>query len=320
MIIKGPAAIQRNGIFLYVHGDIIATPVRTTVAQQVDSVGFNDEREGSFKWEIGFTPAGIASAGYFDELYPAAYRTPVVGTDIFGSADVPLVLWTFDGQKITFNRSALTKMPDLNLAADKQLFGAATYTALGTLEEDLDTAGRFAEIQAAAFADTSFDPSKILTLIYSAAWGASAPWTAIASASGFTFAFELALAEEPSDKYGIAGMTIAAGGLTVSGKCQPQGITAAQILAAMAPNKRGQSIYSGTGKANTLALTTAVVGEPFFNLFNSALKILPLQAGAEVNRNGEVEFVATTNRYTAGALQPVFEIGLTPEPEAEPEA
>lgn len=315
MIIKGPAAIQRNEKFLYVHGDIIATPVRNTVAQQVDSVGFNDQREGSFLWELGFTPAGIASADYFDELYPAAYRAPIVGTDIFGSSDTPIIIWTFDGQKITFNRSALTKIPDLNLAADKQLFGAATYTALGTLEQDLDTAGRFAAVQSTAFSDTSFDPSKILTLIYSAAWGSTAPWDAIASQSGFTFSFELALAEEPSDKYGIATMTIAAGGLSVVGKCQPQGITAAQILAAMTPNKRGQSIHSGTGKANTLALTTGVVGEPFFNLFNAAIKTLPLQAGAEVNRNGEIEFVATTNRYTTGALQPVFEIGLTPEPE-----
>jgi len=312
MIIKGPAAIERDGTFLYIHGDIIATPVRGTVQQQVDSVGFNDEREGTFKWEIGFTPAGVASAAYFDELYPAAYRTPIVGTDIFGAVDTPIVIWTFDGQKITFNRSALTAMPDLNLAADKQLFGGATYTALGTLEESLDTAGRFAELQAAAFADTSFDPSKILTLVYGAAWGAIAPWDSIASQTGFTFTFDLALAEEPSDAYGIAGMTIGAGGLNVVGKCQPQGITAAQILAAMAPVKRGQSIYSGAGNANTLALTTATVDEPFFNLFNSALKTLPLQAGAEVNRNGEVEFVATTNRYTAGAMQPVFEIGLTP--------
>ncbi len=309
MIVKGPAAIQRNDKFMYVHGDIIANQVRSTVAQQVDSVGFNDEREGTVKWEIGFTPAGMASPDYFAELYPAAYRTPVVGTDIFGAIDVPVVIWTFDGQKITFNRSALTKMPDLNLAADKQLFGGATYTALGTLEESLDTEGRFAEIQAAAFADTSWDPSKVLTLVYGASWGAVAPWDSIASQSGFTFSFELALAEEPSDAYGIASMTIAAGGLSVVGKCQPHGITAAQILAANQPKKRGQSIYTG---GQTLALTTAVEAEPYFNLFNAALKTLPLQAGAELNRNGEVEFVATTNRYTAGALQPVFEIGLTP--------
>jgi hypothetical protein len=309
MLIKGPAAIQRNGIFIYVNGDIIATPVRNTVAQAVDSVGYNDEREGSFRWELGFTPAGIAAAAYFDELYPAAYRTPIVGTDIFGAQDTPIILWTFDGQKITFNRSALTKMPDLTLAADKQLFGAVTYTAPGTLEQELDTAGRFAAIAAAAFADTSFDSSKLLTLPYSAAWGASAPWNDIDSQAGFTFSFEIALAEEPSDRYGIAGMTIGAGGTTVTGKCQPQGITAAQILAAMQPRKRGQSIHIG----NDLELTTGTENEPYLTLFNAALKTVPLQAGAELNRNGEVEFVSRTNSYTNGVPQPVFEIGLTPE-------
>lgn len=308
MLIKGPAAIQRNSNFIYVNGDIIATPVRNTVQQAVDSVGFNDEREGSFKWEIGFTPFGCATAAYMDELYPAAYRTPVVGTDIFGVSDTPIIIWTFDGQKITFNRSALTKMPDLMLAADKQLYGAATYTALGTLEQDLDTEGRFAAVQSAAFADTSFDPSKLLTLHYGAAWGASAPWNDIDSQAGWTFSFEIALTEEPSDQYGIAGMTIAAGGVTVTGKCQPQGITAAQILAANQPKKRGQSIHSGTD----LVLTTGVENDPYLTLYNAALKTLPLQAGAEVNRNGEVEFVARSNRFTTGALQPVFAIGLTP--------
>lgn len=310
MIIKGPGAIERDGTFLYVHGDIVATPVRDTLAQQVDSIGYNDEREGTFRWTIGFTPAGIASMAYFDELYPAAYRTPIVGTDIFGAEDLPITVWTFDGQKITFNRSALTKMPDLMLAADKQLFGDCTYTALGTLEEALDTENRFAEVQAAAFADTSWDPGKLLTLVYDAAWGATAPWNAINSQEGFTFSFELAQAEEPSDAYGIAGITIAAGGLTVTGKCQPHGITAAQIMAAMAPAGRGRSIY---GRANTLALSTGVEAEPFFNLFGAAIKTIPLQAGAEVNRSGELEFVATTNRYDAnGAPQPVFDIGLTP--------
>jgi hypothetical protein len=307
MIIKGPAAIQRNANFLYVNGDIVATPVRNTINQAVDSIGYNDEREGDFRWELGFTPAGIATAAYFDELYPAAYRTPVVGTDIFGDEDVPVIIWTFDGQKITLNRSALTKMPDLMLAADKQLFGAATYTALGTLEEDLDTEGRFAEIEAAAFADESFDPSKLLTLPYTAAWGSSEPWNDMDSQSGFTFSFEIALAEEPSDRYGIASMTIGAGGTTVTGRCQPQGITAAKILAAMQPKKRGQSIHG-----ENLVVNTGTAAEPTFTAYNAALKTLPLQAGAEVNRSGEVEFVSRTNRYTNGGRQPVFEIGLTP--------
>jgi len=311
MIIRGPAVIKRGSTVLYVNGDIVATPVRNTIEQTVDSIGFRDDREDNFRWEIAFTPAGIAHVNYFNELYPTAYRTPIPGTDIFGAVATDVIIWTLAGQQITFKRSALTKMPDLNLAAGRQLFGEAQYTALGSITEGWDVAGHFASAASVAFNDTSFDPPHLKTLVYAAAWGATAPWDSISTQDGITFSFDLSLSEVPSDAYGIASMTLS--GVAVSAKCTPHGITEAQILAAIGADGtgagRGRSIYRA-GRANTLALT-AGAANPFVNLYGAAIKSIPLQAGVEANRSGEMEFVATSNRYTAGVMQPVFDIGIT---------
>jgi hypothetical protein len=311
MIIRGPAVIKRGATVLYVNGDIVATPVRNTIEQTVDSIGFRDDREDNFRWELAFTPAGIASAVYFNELYPTAYRTPIPGTDIFGAVATDVIIWTMGGQQITFKRSALTKMPDLNLAAGRQLFGEAQYTALGALDEGWDVAGHFAAAASVAFNDTSFAPADLKTLVYTAAWGSTAPWNSIETEDGFTLTFDLALSEVPSDKYGIASMTLTS--VKVSAKCVPHHITEAQVLAAIGADGtgagRGKSVYR-TGRVNSLVLTSGSTN-PNFSLFNATINTIPLQAGVESNRAGEMEFMATSNRFTAGVLQPVFAVGIT---------
>jgi hypothetical protein len=314
MILRGPAVIQFGDQVIYSEGDIKVTPERKTFDMEVGMFGKVDEREDSFMYKVGFTPAGIASAAYFATLFPAAYRNPVVGSTIFGAIDTDLVIWTIAGKKITLKRAALTKMPDLTFAANKALYGECEFTAIGALDEGWDTDGHFAIVSADAFDDTSFDPTQLMTLVYAASYGPTAPWNAIHTEAGFVFSFDLKLSDVPSDAYGIADMTIA--GLSVSAKCIPHGVTEADLIAIMgvqgAGAGRGRSIF----RAPQDLMLVAGELEPFITLKNAAVKVAPQQFGVEANRAGEIEFVATRNSFTAGVPNAVFDIGITPEAEA----
>jgi hypothetical protein len=309
MIIRGPAVVKVGTQVLYTEGDITLTPTRNTFDMPTSMFGVVDQREDNFRYEVGFTPVGMATAAYFNTLYPVAYRNPVLGATIFGSSDVDLVIWTVDGKQITLKRAALTKMPDLNFAANKPLFGECTYTALGTKDEAWTATGHFAAVSELAFSDTSFDPASLKTLVYAAAFGDDDPWDDINTEEGFGITFNLGLSEVPSDKYGIADITLS--GLTASAKCIPHGITEQQMIDAMgiqgAGAGRGQSIFR-SGKDLSL---TAGSGNPYFTLKNAAIKTVPQQFGAEVNRTGEVEFAAVQSVFTAGVRQPIFDIGVT---------
>ena len=314
MILRGPAVIQIGDQVLYSEGDIKVTPERKTFDMSVGIFGKVDEREDSFMYKVGFTPAGIASAAYFATLYPASYRNPVIGSTIFGATDTDLVIWTLAGQKLTLKRAALTKMPDLIFSANKALYGECEFTALGTSDETRDTEGHYAAVTADAFDDTSFDSSQLMTLVYAASYGATAPWNAIKSEAGFVFSFDLKFSEVPSDELGIADMTHA--GLSVSAKCIPHGVTEADLIAVMGVQGtgagRGRSIF----RTPQDLMLVAAVGEPFITLKNAAVKTAPQQFGAETNRAGEIEFVATRNAFNAGVPAAVFDVGITPGAEA----
>jgi len=312
MILRGPAVVQIGSQVLYSEGDIKVNPVRNTFEMNVGMFGKVDDREDSFKYEVSFTPAGIATAAYFAALYPASYRNPTIGSTIFGNDNI--VIWTIAGQKLTLYRAALTKMPDLTFAANKPLYGECTYTALGVADEGWDNDGHFATLAADAFDDVSFDPTKLMTLVYSASWGDTAPWDDIKTEAGFVFSFDLKLSDVPSDELGIADMTHA--GLSVSAKCIPHGVTEADLIAAMGVQGtgagRGKSIY----RAPEDLMLVAAVGEPYITLSNAAIKIAPQQFGPEANRAGEIEFAATRNAFNAGVPVAVFDLGITPDPEA----
>jgi len=63
--------------------------------------------------------------------------------------------------------------------------------------------------------------------------------------------------------------------------------------------------------ARDLILTTGVEGDPYFKLFNCILTAAPSQHGRTANNMGELS-LAAERKFTAGVVQPLFEIGLTP--------
>jgi hypothetical protein len=108
-------------------------------------------------------------------LFPASVLNPVVGTRIFGTTDLPLVIEGKNSDRITFKNAQLTKLADLFLGVDGTIFAsAAEFTCLLANSTQPEAAGAYfvadtaAYVEAtAAFAKTNFKAGRV-----SAAWGA----------------------------------------------------------------------------------------------------------------------------------------------------
>lgn len=310
MIIRAPAVIKKGATVIYTEENIIVKTEIATVEGKNSIHGKYDEFDDNVMHTITFKPAAQATAAYFDLLFPAAYRNPVMGASIYGDNPDDIIIWTKSGEQHTYKAGALTGMPDLGFGAVLSIFdGEATFIALGAAADGWDTEGHFAAFANVVFNDVSFNRANDIRTPYTVSWGA-APFDSIVTEAGVKVKHDLQLADEVTDAKGIIGKYIT--GLVVTASFTPQGITAEQMLTAMgiqgAGARRGRSRSS---LARDLIITTGVEGEPYYKLFNCMLKASTPQFGVGVNNQGEVSLQSVL-KITDGASTPVFEIGLTP--------
>ena len=250
-IITGPAIIVWNGKSFYSKAGIKAEFKRETFKIETDFDGQIDERAKTQRTEVSFQPDGqISDLGKY---FP--YAVGQIGSSIFTTTALPLVITTKfggagnTGQTISYPRAAVSKLPHLRLKPTDTLFGEMTFTALGVPTVQSNTGAAWQTIADAAFADTSFDETKIVTDIYTAAYGAS-PYNAIGSMAGFEIDIAMATETIIADDFGIVDMVLKS--LTATAKFAPSNLTQAQVSALL--NAQGSAyIFPGQSlsKANT---------------------------------------------------------------------
>lgn len=308
-IIRGPAVIKKGSTVLYSEADVTVTAEISTTEGTTSVHGKYDEFMDTVIHTISCKPASQASTDYFAALFP--YTNPLLGSSIYGTTPDDLIVWSIDGKQYTYKCAALTSMPGLSLSPTTPLFnGEATFIAIGDCSAAWSTEGHFAAMAELAFSDSSFAAANDLRLHYNASWGSS-PWADFDTESGIAISFDLQLADVLSDSSGIVDKTIT--GLSATATFTPQGITPEQVLAALgiqgAGARRGRSM---SGMAHDLVLSTGVAGDPVITLFNAVLKGNQTQFGASINRVGELSLTSMRS-MSAGALSPVFSIGLASE-------
>ena len=301
-ILRGPAVIQFNGCTFYSKGDITVDVGLETFQVETAAHGKVDERVIERSIKVKFTPAGEWEN--LATLYP--YGSAVLGASVFGAVDLPLVIQTLSGRKITFSSAAITQMPAISLSSTKTLLGDVEFTCLGKNNEAWTTAGNSFAIAAQAFSDATFDPASILTQPYAAAWGAVAPWDAIKTFAGWEISFDLSLNPVTTDDDGIVDYTFAS--LAVSASCQPMGITEQQFLDAMrlqgATNARGRSLQAG---ANDLVFTGTGVA---ITIKKAQMKEGGMLFNPKDPRIATAKWIAT-RQFIAGAAQPLFSVATS---------
>jgi hypothetical protein len=296
-ILRGPAVIIFGGSTFYAKDDIQLDMSLGTFDVVTSMHGKVDERVSSRFSKIRFTPAGEWEA--LSVLWP--YGSSNIGDSVFGGTDVPLVIQTRDGKRLTFSAAAVTQMPDIDLSAGRTLIGPVEITAIGADNTDWTGATSLVAVSSIAFSDTTFASANIKTQPYTAAWGGSSPWSSFVSMDGFKVNFDLSLADVETDSDGLVDKTIS--NLGVRCRCRPMGITEAQLISALGlqstGNSRGRSLNAGS---NSLVITGTGVS---VTLAGAQMKGGGMQFGPQTPRIGEVEFVATRT-FSSGVANALF--------------
>jgi len=297
-IIRGPGTVAFGGVKFFDASGITAEIDSATQEVPSSIAGKLDTIKTDQTGKVTLTPVGNLSEALLGVLFPAWMQTPVIGTSLFGTTDAPLVISSRAGTKLTFAAAALTKCPDLLLSPVKTAFGQMEFTALlpnGKLPDDGTT--KLYTVASAAYADGEPPREGLTGFHYSGTYGQLViPDTK----DGWTVSFDLQLDPVTTDSQGTIDYTL--GGIGVTAKCTPLGLTEDQILAAL-PVLRGR----GASIAGANDLVIEATGGLSVTLKCASLVTGPLNWGATALRAGEIGFTANIDP-TDGSL---FEVAYT---------
>jgi hypothetical protein len=296
VINAGPAIVTFNGYSWYTESGVELNPDRQSFIITEDSQGEIDERHKSLINRISLTPVGEIES--LSSYYP--YTAASVGKSIFGSANLPLVIVTKfggaanTGQITTFPRAGVDpeNMSQMRLSSQKTLYGPMGFLALGSATVQDTNASFWSVLADSAFADTGYDETKVVTDMYSAAWGAS-PFASMGALEGFMVDFKGKNLIIPDDGVGIADVHL--GSLRAFAKFRPNNLTEANMRTLMAyqdaaairpgqsyANRNRDLIITGAGNNGlTLTVTLPKMGP----------KDAKLVYKTGEHRNGDVAFV-----------------------------
>ena len=300
-IITGPCQLTYNSVICWSKGDVTLKPVLKRFNIDTATFGKVDERIADRRFEVSFEPAGVLTTALAAVMWP--YGSTAIGASIIGATDKPLAICGKDGTKVTMNNAALTGLPSLTQAVDKQVPGTMTFTCLIAKSTDPTNAAAYYTITSTAYpADTGFAVGSIPTLTGAAVWGASSPWNSFLTEAGFQVDFSPKFTDVTVDGMGTVDLILS--GMDVTAKAIPVGPTVANILAKLpAGNAFGTSLGGGDNLVITSATGGAIVTLTAAALVNAS----GIWGDGTKKRIGECEWIATRT-FTANAPNPLFTV------------
>lgn len=290
-IIRGPGSVTFGGVTFFDASGISAEIDSATAEIPSSIAGKLDTIKTDQTGKVALTPVGNLSEDLIAVLYPDWLQTPAIGRSVLGSTDAPLVVHSKAGQKLTFLAAAVSKCPDLLLSPVKTAFGSMEFAALLANGKAPTDANSLYKIEAATYGLGEPPRSGLSGYHYTGTFGSlSIPDTV----DGWTVLFDMQLDPVATDSQGTIDYTL--GGVTVTARCTPLGLTESQILAAL-PVLQGR----GSSLASANDLVIAATGGLTVTLKKAALVTGPLQWGTTTLRAGELGFTANIDP-TDGSL------------------
>ena len=304
----GPAIVIFNGVSFYFKTGLDYEVVETTVPIEVDAFGEIAKVFKDRMVKFSGTPAGMIRAGDIAAQMP--FQTANVGASIFGNTDTPLVIQTInDGQTITWTRGGIGKYAPMLLSATKGTIysGAMDFYCLMASTFVLTGASAWNGITSTAYADATFDQSKLRMGQYVAAWGSTSPFSGMIAEDGFTFTPELKVKPLAVDNFGIIDYIVDS--VTCSAKFKAANLTEANVetmlamqgTSAMLP---GAAIGDG---GNSLIITGPHLA---VTMPGSAPHASKMPFGKGKLRYSELTFSSVTT-FTTGVPNPVFSFAVS---------
>jgi hypothetical protein len=306
-LVKGPGVVKFGDVVLHsadgIQADAVveATPVPSDIEGEIDRLLAN--RYG----EVSIRPVGHLTSGILAALFP--HQTPVIGTALFGAEDVPLIVHSKAGKKLTFVSGALLKPPQLTLSATRTAFsGAAQFRALlaeGMAPGDEDS---FLTIEDAAYSAEDYPFSATAKGgKYVGVLGTGETALTIDTLAGWTIDVQLGTTPWRTDHEGEIGHDLAS--VSVLAKCTPVRLSEDDLLG-LVPWNSAQGASARSGK-NLVISAGAGSGVVKATLNDVVVLQGPCRFGAASLRAGEVGFSAS-RAVAADALGALYEIIMEP--------
>ena len=304
MIIAGPAYIVKTyGInqtaTFKSETDITVTLEKETKERKASHLGKFDEILLAVKAEIKFKPIEWNDISV---LFP--WTSLTLGAPLFGDTDQKTEIYSADGKKYTFHRTAVTASPSIGAGVEKDLMGECTITALIGSNKAFDDTDAIFSVSTAAFNPPALDENKIFSIPYTVLFGE----TEIEAEEGVDIEISATTTERKTDRLGIFDYIF--GGYEVTAKFKPTNISEETYNAIAKPNggvARGRSLRS---IGADLVVKGDVAGDPMITLENAVCAgSQALNFSTTENRFGELEFRATSTQYNT----PKLTIGTVPQ-------
>jgi hypothetical protein len=287
-----------GGVTLFTRDDIVPrhAPVWNPVACSLH--GQVDKFKSDLVIKHSFTLFGHWSN--LSVLFPSALMNPSVGTSLFGTTDAAMVILARNGDQITYHNSRITKLMDLFLGVDSELFAAAieVTSLLANNKNPEDSAAYFTR-DTATYTETSFALTTFKKSRFSAAWGAKTGFTSFVGEKGFNVGWQLDIKPQVVDGLGTVDMYVGPGGLVGGLKCVPIGPTMAQVDTQQAVGTAHGALLSAGAADLTLTGTGVSVV-----LKNAGMTESGTAFGVDPLRVGEVAW-ETTRGFASGVAAAV---------------
>jgi hypothetical protein len=173
--------------------------------------------------------------GNLPKIFPSYFLGPTVGTRIYGSTDLPLVINGNNGTILTVHNVQITKIPSLFLGVNQELFSAdVEFTGLIVKNALPSDAAAYYTKTTGAYSAPTLDRSKFAAPVISADWGAVAGFTpAFATVKGWNLEFTPELSNEVTVVDGLGTLDYTVKDFYATAKAIPVGPTEDQLLDAL---------------------------------------------------------------------------------------
>ena len=293
----GAAKITYNSAVLWTRGDVVV-PLKHALKEQVTSMygRVTKTREGRM------IEVSIPLYGFWANLsviFPSYFLNNIPSARMFGTSDTPMTLLARNGDQIVINNCQITKVANLKLAANQQVFAAdVTFTGLISNNTAPSAANSYYTISTGvSYAEGNFPEANFKSLTWTGAWGARSGFTTILTQEGWTVDWEIKTTPDLVD--GIGPVDMFTDLFWGKATCIPVGPTLAQLDTAGdfqgANAAVGADISSDT---DNLVLTD---GASTLTLYACSMIETGLVFGPAKKRIKATSWESTRLNFTAGA-------------------
>lgn len=292
---RGSGIITIGGATLYPREDISQSFEESWKEVESSLHGVTDYYKSALPIKLSFLVYGLWQN--LSVMFPSYLMNPSVGTSLPGGTDQPVVLWGKNNDRITLSNAYITKLTDLFLGVDSELFaGAIEITGILAKDAMPTDAGAYFVRDTSAYTETAFANTHFLKGRWTGAWGAKTGFGAISTQKGWNVSWDCDVQVEAPDGYGPMDLYVGKRGMIAGARCIPIGPTQPQIDTA----KGTQSADIGTLLSSLAAdLTLSGPSSAAVVLKGAGLTKDSTVFAIDKLRQGEIAF-KTTRSFTLG--------------------